>query len=123
MQEFSKLGPEVQAKTMATMKAFNEDDAVKDEIMAEEDTAFDEADSGTKDQVLDANEFAAYQQLKYENSVKRNGGSVVPTHDSNAKWYEALNSIQPEVEGVSKADIYKSKGISKMIIGEMMGGK
>ena len=46
-----------------------------------------------------------------------------PTEEANAKWYAALNSINPSVEGVSKVDIYKSKGISKMIIGEMMGGK
>ena len=55
--------------------------------MKEDDEAFQEADTNTKDGVLDATEFNYYLSKKYEGKVRRNGGAGEPTPESNAKWY------------------------------------
>jgi len=49
--------------------------------------------------------------------VKRNGGGTVPTEDNNRKWYDALNGLTPNNNGVSREDVKRSRAISKMIVG------
>ena len=95
------------------MSQFGTDPDYKAQVLKEDEEAFEEADTNTKDGLLDETEFGHYLQIKYEGKVKRLGGAVEPSADSNAKWYQALNSLHPEVEGVTKRDIKAGTALGK----------
>jgi len=78
-----------------------------------------------KDGILDAAELRNFHILNQGNHIRIHGDSLADSKDPDnaAKWWNAMNSITPGVDGVSRDDIRTSDKIIKVIMAEFRAAR
>ena len=72
-----------------------------------------------RDGILDRDEYYAFEKGLYDMRVEAYGGFFEWTQDELDLWYDAQNTLTPDVDGISIDDIHRKLDIGSYIFTEL----